>query len=166
MICEKYLEMTVEEIDGELEEPRSLLLMRHLVSCESCRTHYEKHLRLFCVMKEEISRDFVHVPENFSSSVMAEIDRDIAHAAQMPGYGASLISAIILRLKAISFAPASLYPLAALSVVFILAVAGLRDEKADSSGNPELPLANARSIKAESMGKKVLKAEANNDDLS
>lgn len=166
MACKKYLEMAVEEIDGELEESRSLLLMRHLVSCESCRMYYERHLRFFDMRREEIARGSLVVPESFSSSVMAGIERDVSQVVQSPDYGASLISGIISRIKSVIFAPASLYPIAALSVVLIIVIAGLRYEKSASNDNPGLPLANARVIKAENINKRVLKVEADKDDLS
>lgn len=166
MACKKYFGMAVEEIDGELEESRSLLLMRHLVSCESCRMYYERHLRFFDMRREEIARGSLVVPESFSSSVMAGIERDVSQVVQAPGYGASLISGIISRIKSVIFAPASFYPIAALSVVLIIVIAGLRYEKSASNDNPGLPLANARVIKAENIDKRVLKVEADKDDLS
>jgi len=162
MACKKYLEMAVEEIDGELEDSRSLLLMRHLVSCESCRMHYEGHLRLCDIMRKEAAGDYIAVPESFSSSVMAGIERDISQTAQIPDYGTSAVYGIMSRLRSISFSPASLYPIAALSALLIVVIAGLRY----SSDTPGMPLANARVIKAESMDKKVLKAEVDKNDLS
>jgi len=166
MACKKYLEMAVEEIDGELEDSRSLLLMRHLVSCESCRMRYESHLRLCDIMRKEAAGDYIAVPESFSSSVMAGIERDIPQTVKIPDYGTSPAYAIISSLRSISFSPASLYPIAALSALLIVVIAGLRYEKTGSSDTAGLPLANARVIKAESMDKKVLKAEVDKADLS
>lgn len=165
MACEKYLEMALEEIDGELKESRSLLLMRHLVSCESCRMYYERHSRLFDMMKEDIARDFIAVPESFSSSVMGSIEEDASQTVKIADYGASLLLSIKSRVKSLIFSPPSLYPIAALSVLLIVVFAGMRYEKAGSNDTPILTLSNAKGIKAESLKGRILKTELDRDGL-
>lgn len=53
MSCKKYLEMISEEVDGELGESGSLLLMRHLVACDGCREEYSSGFRLRNMIAEE-----------------------------------------------------------------------------------------------------------------
>lgn len=166
MTCDKYLDMALEEIDGELEESRSLLLMRHLVSCESCRIYYEKHSRLFDMMKEDVAGDLIAVPESFSSSVMAGIELGDLQISAVSNSSASLASKIISRIKSIRLVPASLYPVAALSAVLIVVVAGLRYDNTDVKSNPPITLSNAMAIKAVSIDKKVLKPESDKDELA
>ncbi len=165
MVCEKCLEMSVEETSGELDDSRSLSLMRHLVSCESCRINYERHLRLSELMKEGIAGERVFVPEDFSASVMLEIDKEILQTDQVFAYRPPAFSSIMSKIKSLGFASPSLYPIAAVSVLLMVVVSGLYYEKT-GPGDIPLPLANARAIKAQIVDKKVLNAGLDKNALS
>ena len=70
MDCKNYWEMISEEIDGELEESKSLFLMRHLVACEDCIREYKTGFRIRDMLEEENLALPVLVPDGFSKEIV------------------------------------------------------------------------------------------------
>lgn len=79
MDCSKYLDMVSEEIDGELEESKSLFLMRHLVICSSCRNEYEQAFSLQSMFLQDPKFSVsLRIPTEFSKKVIKRIEDESA----------------------------------------------------------------------------------------
>lgn len=84
MSCNNYWEMISEEIDGELEESRSLFLMRHLVICSDCFQQYRDSHKLGALLKEESREASVFMLDGFSAKVMGMIESEEPAVSPVP----------------------------------------------------------------------------------
>ncbi|MBE9503199.1 MAG: zf-HC2 domain-containing protein [Proteobacteria bacterium] len=169
MSCKDYWEMISEEIDGELEESKSLFLMRHLVICSDCFQQYRDSHQLRGFLIEENREASVFVPDGFSAKVMGIIE------SGEPARSPVLIQPEIESSNSIS-PPFSLWnifpflskPSMQLSFVLsILLIASLTLFYGRSGTDiPSKPfLLDAKGLKAESMEQQRAGRDENEEDL-
>lgn len=152
MNCHKYRELTTQEIDGELEEKKSLYLMKHLVFCNECRSYYESQSRIGSLVREEVMVHSKTVPESFSAAVMAKIMDEKISPVSVNGKTPDYFSLAIEKLRWF-FSPKPALSLALTIFVISLLTISPDNKKPSSSTS----FADAREIRANEL--KVRTAE-------
>lgn len=169
MGCDNYWEMISEEIDGELEESKSLFLMRHLVICSDCFQQYGDSYQLKELLKEEGRETSSFVPDNFSASVMAMIE------SKEPTRSPVLIQPEIEPSSATPtpFSLLNIFPFLSkpsmqlsfvLSIVLVVSLT-LFYGRSGTDISPNSLLLDAKGLKAESMEKQLAGRDENEGDL-
>lgn len=170
MDCIKYLEMISEEIDGELEEQRSLTLMRHLVSCGDCLQEYKTTFRIGDMLKEESLNVPLLVPEGFSKNIVNLLESEISNQVDeiaMPerktppvtekGFSIFNIFPVMSKpVMQISFA---------ISLIFIVSISMLYN-KSTTDVSTGSSLLNAKKLEPTSIEKRVVSKEEYKGELN
>lgn len=173
MGCNDYWEMISEELDGELEEDKSLFLMRHLVICDGCFQEYQDAYQVRCMLKQSSHEYPGFVPKGFSARVMEMIENE--ESARVPSQAVSEPVYFDPPKKPLSmFSIAYMFRFLskpaiqlsfALSIVLIISLSIFYNRSdTDISSNPSL--LDAKRLKPESMEQQIAGKNEDEEDLN
>ncbi|MDH3974252.1 MAG: anti-sigma factor [Deltaproteobacteria bacterium] len=163
MDCSEYVDMISDEIDEELTEARALVLMRHLVRCDGCRSEYSQLLSLSDIVKSSAPAFPHQLPSQFSAHITALIEEELNPSRkiipQVPAKG-NVFGAFLDKARAVSLPVPSLSWSFAASLMLVASLT-FYYKGANTNLSHQQMMTDAKVIKA-SILKKASLSSANN----